>query len=227
MNDDASIHRQPDVREFVEPAAIFHARVPVVDERLQVWWSRTTDRAIVLGSTQLADLVDRRACRAENVDVVRRRSGGGVVLVGGGSTVWIDVVVPRGHHLWSDDIDRSAVWLGRCWRRALESLGVVDLHVHEGAMLRPEWSREVCFIGRAAGEVMSGSSKAVGISQRRTRDWCRLQSSLSLRWEADVLDRLLAEPRPPADVLIGAGTDFDLDENAVGAALIEQVRLVA
>lgn len=227
MNDARPSDTHPDVREFVESAASFHARVPGIDRQLQVWWSRTTDRAIVLGSTQSDEVVDRRACRDANFDVVRRRSGGGVVLVGGGSTVWIDVVVPRGHHLWSDDIDRSALWLGRCWERALGALGVADLRVHEGAMERPTWSREVCFVGRAAGEVLAGASKAVGISQRRTRDWCRLQSSLSLRWEAEVLRRLLADPRPPVDVLRGAGTDLALDENAVGQALIEQVRLVA
>jgi len=218
------------VRELVGTAAEFHALVPGDDDHPvtspMVWWSRTTDLAVVLGSTQPADVVDVDACRAEGRDIVRRRSGGGVVLVGGGATLWVDVVVPRRHSLWSDDIDRSALWLGHCWRRALEEHGVGDLEVHEGAMARPRWAREVCFLGRAAGEVLAGASKAVGISQRRTREWCRLQSSLSLRWESDVLRRLLSEPRPPAEVLAEAGTTLELDADSVAASLFEEIRRV-
>jgi len=221
------------VTEFVETVAEFHARLPddrapvQPDDPIRVWHCRPTDRAVVLGSTQSTELLDRAACRTAGYEIVRRRSGGGLVLVERGRTVWVDVVVPHGHVLWSDDIDRSAAWLGNCWRNTLASLGIEGLDVHEGAMERPPWSREVCFLGRASGEVTMGSRKAVGISQRRTRDWCRLQSSLSLRWEAETLRQLLAEPRPPLETLSAAGTDLPLVEDEVVRVLIGEVERVA
>ena len=50
--------------------------------------------ALVLGSTQRAEVVDERACADAGVEVVRRRSGGGAVLLEPGAVVWFDVVVP-------------------------------------------------------------------------------------------------------------------------------------
>jgi hypothetical protein len=57
------------------------------------------------------------------------------------------------------------------------------------------WSRLVCFDGLGGGEVTIGGAKAVGISQRRTRGWLRLQSSVHLA-PPDGLVSLLAPPRP-------------------------------
>ena len=80
--------------------------------------------ALVLGSAQPDDVVDRAACAAAGVEVVRRRSGGGAVLLEPGGVVWVDVELPRGDPLWDDDVGRAAWWLGERWAVALADLGV-------------------------------------------------------------------------------------------------------
>jgi lipoate-protein ligase A len=176
---------------------MLHARVPDGGVRTAEWYE--IDRsALVLGSAQRDDVVDHEACEAAGVDVVRRRSGGGVVLLVPGETLWLDVVVPRADPRWDDDVAKAMWWLGDVWCQALAAIGTSGAEVHRGALTHTAWSRLVCFDGLGSGEVMVDGHKAVGISQRRTRDWLRLQSSIHLRWRPDLLVSLLAPPAPTA-----------------------------
>jgi lipoate-protein ligase A len=159
--------------------------------------------ALVLGSAQRDDVVDRDACAAAGVDVVRRRSGGGGVLLIPGEMLWLDVVIPRADPLWDDDVARAMWWLGEVWCDALSRVGVEGAAVHRDGMIHTSWSRLVCFDGVGSGEVVVGARKAVGISQRRTRGWLRLQSSIHLEWRPDLLASLLAPPLPtPAELRV-------------------------
>jgi lipoate-protein ligase A len=180
-------------------ASAFHARVPT-GRRREAWWLDVDRPALVLGSAQPDATVDREACAAAGVEVVRRRSGGGAVLLVPGSCVWLDVVVPRSDRLWDDDIGRAMWWLGEVWAAALAGLGVDGVAVHRGPLRHTPWSRLVCFDSLGAGEVTVGARKAVGISQRRTREWARLQSSAYLAPldPGGPLVELLAPPRPAA-----------------------------
>jgi lipoate-protein ligase A len=178
------------------PAAELHGLVPTGGARVAEWYE-VTGPALVLGSAQRDDVVDRAACAAAGVDVVRRRSGGGVVLLVPGESLWLDVVVPRGDPLWDDDVARAMWWLGDVWCEALAALGVTGAEVHRGALVHTPWSRLVCFDGIGSGEVIAGERKAVGISQRRTRDWLRLQSSVHLAWRPELLVSLLAPGSGP------------------------------
>ncbi|MCB0999726.1 MAG: lipoate--protein ligase family protein [Acidimicrobiales bacterium] len=174
-----------------------HARRPDGDGRVAEWYE-VTRPAIVLGSAQPEDVVDRVAAGAAGVDVVRRHSGGGAVLLVPGEFLWLDVVVPRDDPLWSDDVGAAMWWLGEVWAEALVAVGAPGAPgatVHRGPLQHTRWSRLVCFDGVGAGEVVIGERKAVGISQRRTRDAIRLQSSLHLVWRPDLLVSLLA-PAP-------------------------------
>jgi lipoate-protein ligase A len=151
--------------------------------------------AVVLGSTQRADVVDLEIAARSGVDVVHRRSGGGAVMVGPGAQVWIDVWVPRNDPLWDDDVIGSSLWLGRTWRRALEGLGAEQLVVHEGRATRTTWSDVVCFAGVGPGEVTTAAAKVVGVAQRRTRHGARLHSMAELVWEpSSLLALLVARP---------------------------------
>jgi lipoate-protein ligase A len=165
------------------------------------WWMEVERPAVVLGSTQRLGAVDADACRVAGVDVVRRRSGGGAVLMLPDEIMWLDVVVPRNDLHWDDDVGRSMWWFGEVWAGALDRVGVERVDVHRTTPLQTAWSRTVCFDGIGSGEVTVDGVKAVGISQRRTREWARLQSAVHLRWRPDLLTRLLTPPAPaPTDL---------------------------
>jgi lipoate-protein ligase A len=133
--------------------------------------------AVVLGSTQPVP-----ATGSTGLDVVRRRSGGGAVLVSPEDPVWIDLDLPVGDPLWSDDVGRSFLWLGRTWVAAFAILGV-EGEAHAGAFEPGRWGRTVCFAGRGPGEVFVGGAKVVGLAQRRTRAGARFQCAVLRHWE--------------------------------------------
>ena len=166
---------------------------------------------LVVGSSQPQDVVDLGACRAEGVDVVRRRSGGGAVWLDDGM-IWVDVFVPAGHHRWDADIGRSMWWLGDAWAKSLTSSGVAEAVVHRDAIVHTKWSPLVCFAGLGAGEVTVDGRKVVGISQRRTRRGALLQCGLLRRWDPISFLRFLrvgehseAEVIAPALASVGLG----------------------
>jgi lipoate-protein ligase A len=144
-----------------------------------LWIFEVTQPALVLGSRQAdVDVAD--------IEVARRRSGGGAVYVTPANTLWIDVVIPRGDDWWDDDVGRATHWLGRAWSAALGPPAIT----HLGPMIRSPYSDAVCFAGLGPGEVTIDGRKAVGISQRRTRDSARFQCVAYAEWEAGPLVRL-------------------------------------
>ena len=146
------------------------------------------DAALVLGSAQPDDVA-----ASHEAGVVRRRSGGGAVLVTPDESVWIDVVISRNDPLWDDDVNRAPLWLGRVWTAALEQLGVGDGEVFHRYEPGP-WGRLACFASKGPGEVLVGGAKAVGITQRRTRNTARFQTLVYRRWDPEELAARLAIP---------------------------------
>lgn len=127
----------------------------------------------------------------------RRRSGGGAVWLAPGSQVWVDLVVPSGDPLWSDDVVRASDWVGELWCTVLAGLRPgCRPEVHRGAPVRRAEGHVACFAGLSSGEVHAGAAggaprKLVGVSQRRTRSWARFQSVAYLRWDPEPLVRCL------------------------------------
>jgi len=179
------------VERMTGDAAELHARALPAGAGRNVTVLTTERTALVLGSTQRDDVVDHAAASAAGVQVARRRSGGGAVLVEPATTVWIDVDLPVGDPLWTDDVGRSFTWLGRAWATALGTLGL-DAEVNPGGMCTTPWSRLVCFAGLGPGEVTVGGAKAVGLAQRRTRDGARFQTAVHLAWDPVPLLGVLA-----------------------------------
>lgn len=187
-------------------AAEFHGRAVPEPARPEVWWHRVTGPALVLGSAQPEAVVDHDACRRAGVDVVRRRSGGGAVLLLPGEVTWVDVIVPRGGTGWADDVHAPMVWLGRHLAAAFAELGVAAT-VHDRKLMSTRWSSLVCFDGVGPGELLVGAGKLVGISQRRTRHWARLQSCwYSHHDHGDMIDLLAAGERPDPRALGAVAT---------------------
>jgi lipoate---protein ligase len=138
---------------------------------------RVNQPVMVLGSSQ--PVTDINA----DISTVRRRSGGGAVWLDPAEQVSIDVLLPKSHSLWSDDITASFGWLGDIWAHTVKQLGVSDaLIVHRNALERTAWSKVLCFAGRGPGEVFRGDRKLVGIAQRRSKYGALFQCGVLHRW---------------------------------------------
>lgn len=176
--------------------------------------------AVVLGSTQSLDVVDTARAAALGFDVVRRRSGGGVVVLQPGDHAWIDVTVPRGHHLWSDDVEKATWWLGEVWCDVLrEADASARWEVHRGKLTASAPERRVCFASVGPGEVVRGEPvprKVVGVSQRRTKDAARFQCTLFRRIDLDLYANLLRDD-VPASLAAAVGVGEALENVSRGA----------
>lgn len=203
-------------------AADFHARPIPTSGRPQIWVHQVAKPAVVLGSTQIAELLDADRLLGSGYEITKRRSGGGVVVIHPESSLWVDVIVPPTHELWSDDVGRAFFWVGQAWARALFSVGVTDITVHEGPATNPDLGRLVCFGSVGSGEVLAGQSKVVGLSQRRTRDGARFQCIALQRWNATETESVFAGKVPAlADVEVGA----NFDRKDLLSALISELEL--
>lgn len=171
--------------------------------------------SLVLGSSQPLDLVDSERATAAGVAVARRRSGGGAVHLGPGRQVWVDLLVPRGDRLWDDDVIRAAIWAGETWSAAVASLAGEPASVHRGRSAGGRWGRLICFAGLGPAEVTVGGRKVVGISQRRSRDWTRIQTMARLASDEDA-------PTPSPASAAGAGPD-----SARSGAAFDEAALLA
>jgi lipoate-protein ligase A len=172
----------------------------------------------------VAGHLDRRLAADLGVEVARRRSGGGAVLVWPGHQVWLDVGLPRSDPLWDDDVGRSAAWLGRAMAAALVGLGVAGATAHRGAIEHTAWSHQVCFAGRAPGEVVVEGRKVVGTSQRRTREGAVFQVNVAMVWAPRILIDLLRLPGEAAPALVATGVGLgELVPGVRAAAVVEAV----
>ena len=209
------------VERATAPAAELVARPPPRPAGRTLSLLTVTAPAVVLGSTQPDDVVDRARTASAGLAVARRRSGGGAVLVRPGELLWADVFVPAGDPLWTDDVGRAFRWLGPVWTSALHALGV-DARWHDAPLQETRWSRLVCFAGVGPGEVLVGDRKVVGISQRRTRAGARFHCAALRAWDAQALLAVLALPNDERAVAaaelpsVATGIDVDLEELEAG-----------
>jgi len=193
------------VERFAATAGELHGLELPSDGVRRIWVLHATAPAVVLGSTQRAEVVDAAAAVAAGVAVARRRSGGGAVWVAPDDPIWIDVVVPRDDPLWDDDVGRAFLPIGRAWQAALAHLGVAGTGLHEGGLACGPLGGTVCFAGRGPGEVLVGEAKLVGISQRRTRAGARFQCAVHRRWDPAPLAAVLRDA-PDVEALRPVGT---------------------
>lgn len=176
----------------IGPAGPFHHHHPPDDTGHQIWIRRLEAPALVLGSTQPDELVRHDLAHADGIEVCRRRSGGGLVFIDPETDCWVDVIVPRSSPLWDDDVARAFHWLGDLWASVLSGLvdngvpGTAGFTVSK-ASTTTALGRVWCFGDVGHGEVSLGGSKIVGLSQRRTRTWCRIQGLVLGSWPGDEL----------------------------------------
>jgi len=191
-------------------AALHHRAVPDPASPT-IWLHDVAQPALVLGSAQDDSLVNRPAAVAAGVEVCRRRSGGGLVGLRPGNDLWVDVIVPAGSALWSDDVGRASHWLGATWAATLTAVlpPGATIEVNTGSLVRREQGQIVCFAGVGPGEVVVEGRKVVGLSQRRTRGAARFQCVMTWAWDPSWLVPLI-------DAAALDRADVDLDALAIG-----------
>ncbi|CAB4554312.1 unannotated protein [freshwater metagenome] len=162
-------------------AADFHSLDLAMDRA--VWSCVVSAPALILGSTQNEGDVDSALASTQGIDIVRRRSGGGVVYVHPDTSIWCDITIPRDDVLWNDDVSTSMLWLGEVFVEALAPW--LTTSVYRNEFVVGQDGRAVCFASTSPGEVFAGTSKVVGISQRRTREGARFQCVLYRKWNPE------------------------------------------
>jgi lipoate-protein ligase A len=171
-----------------------HDRPPDPTLGHEIRLNRVTRSALVLGSSQSADLVDPARAASLGFEVCRRRSGGGLVVVRPELDTWIDAIVPPWSPLWDPDVGRAFHWLGAVWAQALEALTDpgAGVTVHRDRLQGARGGRLACFASLGPGEVSVDGAKVVGISQRRTADAARFQCVATWSWDAAILARCVS-----------------------------------
>lgn len=191
-----------------------------------LWNVKISNTALVLGSSQRDDVVDVKACADANVDLVHRRTGGGAVFLEIDQHLWVDVVIPVGDELWSEDVVASSQWIGDAWSRVLQVSGQTQLIVHRGQAETSKWSKLVCFAGVGPGEVLTEGRKIVGISQRRTKESARFQCFVHRRWAPEIFLPLLNLPRPNIEDLAELVAVIDNDPTLLFNAFVNELKLL-
>jgi len=179
-----------------------------------------TDTTLVLGSAQPEESVDRAACAADGVRVLRRGSGGGAVLCDP-ALLEVDVALPAGHPLLVDDVSESYRFLGEAWRDALAELGVDGrlVAVDEARAATDERraaARVACYAGLSPYEVVDrDGAKLVGFCQRRRRGAALYQCGLACGRDPGDVARYVRVDR----AALGPTCVVQLDPAAAWAAL--------
>ncbi|MFM8553923.1 MAG: lipoyl protein ligase domain-containing protein [Acidimicrobiales bacterium] len=175
-------------------------------------WLVEPDRpALVLGSAQQGTEVDASAAAELGLEVCTRRTGGGAVWLDPECSVWVDLTIGCEDPLWSDDVPTSGVWLGGVFARVLAPLAHGTVEMWSAPYVAHPLARALCFAGLAPGEIAVSGAKAVGVSQRRTRDGARFQCVLYRRWDTSRFAGAFVDPavRSAAADMTVATVDID------------------
>lgn len=155
------------------------------DPATLAWWLVDVDVLVLgRGSNVAAD--------AGGVSVARRSSGGGPVLWGP-DLLALDVVVPKAHPLYSDDVADSYRWLGQALARAITKVGVPAQAITPTEARRADNAAGAlaCFASLSPWEVVIDGRKVVGLSQVRRRTGTLLQAGVLINIDGDRLAGLL------------------------------------
>lgn len=180
------------------PPAVIAAATALLDQaiggRAGTLAATFAETTLVIGSAQTEASVDRSACEADGVPVIRRGSGGGAVLCDPG-LLEVDVALPPGHALLGADVTESYRFLGQAWVDGLAALGLEGrlVTVAEARALPDERraaARVACYAGLSPYEVVDPDGrKLVGLCQRRRRGAALFQCSLACGLEPAAVTR--------------------------------------
>jgi len=218
------------VTRHVGTAAELHALpMPTDGTAVQMWHMAPTGRAVVMGSAQKPEQFRHERLVTDQVELGGRRSGGGAVYIDPLGVAWVDVLVPASSALYSRDLVEMFERVGRLWHDALGRCGIEAAMFEAGAAApssRSESARLACWAGIGWGELVLGSAKIIGLSQRRTRWGARVQGMAVLNASAGLVVDYLDVDDAVADQLraaIGPAVELSVSSDDVIAALTEVV----
>ena len=134
--------------------------------------------------------VDVEACRADNIELVKRMTGGGTVVHGCDLTYTL--ILPR--YTGEMRVSDAYQHIGECLVKAFEKLGIPAKSYSATANLSQS-TQNICLTNPAEHDVMYNDKKLAGVSVRRNRCGVMFQGYISLDMPPDpVLKRVSKNP---------------------------------
>lgn len=129
---------------------------------------RPSDFGVVIGSTQKISKTLEEYAADHSTEIHRRSSGGSAVIIDPASSIWIDIYLPPNDPLATTSIETTFEVASIGWTSLLSTFEI-EANIYRGPYHINHDFKEVCFAGRAHGEVLVGEKKVVGMAQRRRR----------------------------------------------------------
>jgi lipoate-protein ligase A len=138
----------------------------------------------------IASEVDVEACRADDIELVKRMTGGGIVVHGWELTYTL--ILPRAAAEMG--ISEAYRCIGQSLVKAFQKLGV-SAQCYAACPDSPETAPNICLTNPAEHDVMSDDKKLAGVSVRRNRDGMMFQGYISLDMPPSfILKRVSKDP---------------------------------
>ena len=129
--------------------------------------------------------VDRAACRARGIDVVRRVTGGRAVLHYRELTY--SIVSPADSALFPKDVIGSYRVIAEGLLAGLRLLGIpAEMATRAGNAVRPDGDHSACFATPSQYELVAGGRKIIGSAQRRLPNAFLQHGSILLEYDAEM-----------------------------------------
>jgi lipoate-protein ligase A len=157
--------------------------------RIYGWPGKT----MLLGAGQSSSAIDRDACERLGIPLLRRMSGGTAVLHDS-QTISLQLTLPAGHPLVSDDIHRNFRWFSELLMAALAHLGITAKWTpldRARAERAPAGLEAACYSTLAPYEIAVDGRKLIGHGQMRRVRATALQAMVYRAFEPGQTVQLL------------------------------------
>ncbi len=128
----------------------------------------------------IASEVDVEACRAENIELVKRMTGGGTVVHGWDLTYTL--ILPR--HAGEMGVSDAYQQIGKSLVKAFATLDI-PAKCYGTSADPSQSSQNICLTNPAENDVMCNDKKLAGVSVRRNRNGVMFQGYISLNMPPD------------------------------------------
>lgn len=150
-----------------------------------------TKPALVLGSNQDPEVVNRPFLDDLGAELVVRRSGGGAVFLEPSAQLWVDLAIPKDDRLFMSDVVKSFFPIGELFLQVFSKVGDLGLEMHTGNLVGGAIAKSLCFAGVGPGEITYEGAKLLGISQRRSALGAVFQCTVYSRFPVQQMHNLL------------------------------------